>query len=174
MAKKFSGLVTTRSRNLRQAYVLLAFGLLCLLVAWLIHPSTATYPVGVLVFGIALGIAALLNPYRMTIGGWLGTLVGLAVYLFFSHHMPGNQVFPAYIVAMGVGLIGIAYMGRRGYVKAGAISPGLIVLGIGIVEVLLVGNYTPSGFLPFVLSLWFPGIALVLVGLIYLVTSGKG
>jgi len=110
--------------------------------------------------------------YRLMIGGWLGTLVGIAVFLFFSHRIPGGQAFPAYIVAIGVALMCIGLMGRRGYVKAGAISPGLIVLGIGVVEVLLAANLLPSGFLPFVLSFWFPGIGLVLAGLFYLAITG--
>lgn len=173
MSTKFSGYAVTHARNLRQSYVLLVLGLVCLLIAWLLHPPTDTFPLGVLALGAGLLIAGLLNPYRLLIGGWLGTLVGLAVFLFFSHRIPGSQVFPAYIVAIGVALIGIGFMGRRGYVKAGAISPGLIVLGIGIVEVLLVGNNTPAGFLPFVLSFWFPGIALVLCGLFYLAISGR-
>lgn len=173
MSMKFSGFAITRARNLRQAYTLLALGVVCLLVAWLAHPSTNDYPLGVLALGIGLLVGGLLNPYKLLIGGWLGTLVGLAVFLFFSHRISGNQAFPIYIVAMGVALIMIGILGRRGYVKAGAISPGLIVLGIGIVEVLLVANRIPPGFLPFVLSFWFPGIVLMLAGLFYLATSGR-
>jgi hypothetical protein len=173
MSMKFSGFAVTRARNMRQAYVLLALGVICLLVAWLVHPSTNDYPLGVLVLGAGLLIGGLLNPYKLLIGGCLGTLVGLAVFLFFSHRIPGNQAFPAYIVAIGVALMIIGILGRRGYVKAGAISPGLIVLGIGIVEVLLAANRTPSGFLPFVLSFWFPGIVLIVAGLFYLATSGR-
>ena len=173
MSTKFSGYAVTHARNLRQSYFLLVLGLIYLLVAWLVHPSTDTYPLGVLALGVGLLIGSLFNPYRLLIGGWLGTLVGLAVFLYFGNHMPRDQVFPAYIVAMGVALIIIGLMGRRGYVKAGAISPGLIVLGIGIVEVLLIANRTPSGFLPFVLSFWFAGIGLLLAGLFYLATSGR-
>ena len=174
MSTKFSGFAVTHMRNLRQSYLLIALGVICLLVAWLLHPSTGSFPLGVLALGLGLLIAGLINPYRLMIGGCLGTLVGIAVFLFFSHHIPGGQGFPAYIVAFGVALIGIGLMGRRGYVKAGAISPGLIVLSIGIVEVLLVANLLPSGFLPFVLSFWFPGIGLVLAGLFYLAMSGRG
>lgn len=173
MSMKFSGFAITRARNLRQAYLILVLGIICLLLAWLVHPSTNDYPLGVLVLGIALLIGGLLNPYKLLIGGWLGTLVGLAVFLFFSHRIPGNQAFPAYIVAIGAALMIIGVLGRRGYVKAGAISPGLIVLGIGIVEVLLVANRTPPGFLSFVLSFWFPGIVLIVAGLFYLVMSGR-
>ncbi len=172
MSAKFSGYAVTHARNLRQSYLLIALGVICLLVAWLMHPSTGSFPLGVLALGAGLLVAGLINPYRMMIGGCLGTLVGIAVFLFFSHRIPGNQVFPAYIVAIGVALICIGLMGRRGYVKAGAISPGLIVLGIGIVEVLLAANLLPSGFLPFVLSFWFPGIGLVLAGLFYLAMTG--
>jgi hypothetical protein len=172
MSAKFSGFAVTHMRNLRQSYLLIALGVICLLVAWLVHPSTASYPLGVLALGAGLLIAGLLNPYRLMIGAWLGTLVGIAVFLAFTHRIPGNQVFPAYIVAIGVALIAIGLMGRRGYVKAGPISPGLIVLGIGIVEVLLAANLLPSGFLPFVLSFWFPGVVLIVAGLVYLALTG--
>ncbi|SRR5579863_8288003 len=168
MSKKFSGHFVTRARDRRQALLLLLFGIICLLVAWLVHPSS---PLGVLVLGAGVFIAALVNPYRLMIAGWLLLLLGIAVFLFFSGHISGAQVFPAYIVAIGLALLGIALMGRRGYVKAGAISPGLIVLLVGIVEVLLVANRTPSNFLPFMLSLWLPAIGLLVLGVCYLVVS---
>ena len=172
MSAKFSGYAVTHARNLRQSYLLIALGVICLLVAWLVHPSTGSFPLGVLALGAGLVVAGLINPYRLMIGGCLGTPGGIAVFLFFSHRIPGNQVFPVYIVAIGVALICIGLMGRLGYVKAGAISPGLIVLEMGIVEVLLAANLLPSGFLPFVLSFWFPGIGLVLAGLFYLAMTG--
>jgi hypothetical protein len=171
MSKKFSGHFVTRARDRRQALLLFLFGIVCVLAAWLLHPSTAAYPIGLLVFGAGIFIAALVNPYRLMIAGWLFLLLGIAVYLFFSGHISGAQVFPAYIVAMGLALLGIALMGRRGYVKAGAVTPGLIVLLVGIVEVLLVANRTPSNFLPFILSLWLPAIGLLVLGLIYLFAS---
>ncbi|HEY6541041.1 MAG TPA: hypothetical protein VIZ18_08895 [Ktedonobacteraceae bacterium] len=168
MSKKFSGHFVTRARDRRQALLLFLFGIICLLVAWLVHPSP---PLGVLVLGAGVFIAALVNPYILMIAGWLLLLLGIAVFLFFSGHISGAQVFPAYIVAIGLALLGIALMGRRGYVKAGAISPGLIVLLVGIVEVLLVANRTPSNFLPFMLSLWLPAIGLLVLGALYLVVS---
>jgi hypothetical protein len=168
LSKKFSGHFVTRARDRRQALLLLLFGIICLLVAWLVHPSP---PLGVLVLGAGIFIAAFVNPYRLMIAGWLLFLLGIAVFLFFSGHISGAQVFPAYIVAIGLALLGIALMGRRGYVKAGAISPGLIVLLVGIVEVLLVANRTPSNFVPFMLSLWLPAIGLLVLGVIYLVVS---
>lgn len=171
MSKKFSGHFVTRARDRRQALLLLLFGIVCLLVAWLVHPSTTTYPIGVLVLGAGIFIAALVNPYRLMIAGWLTLLLGIAIFLFFGGHISGAQAFPAYIVAIGLGLLGIAVMGKRGYVKAGAVSPGLIVLLVGIIEVLLVAGRTPSNFVPFMLSLWLPALGLLVLGLIYLVVS---
>lgn len=171
MSKKFSGHFVTRARDRRQALLLLLFGIVCLLVAWLVHPSTTTYPIGVLVLGAGIFIAALVNPYRLMIAGWLTLLLGIAVFLFFGGHISGAQAFPAYIVAIGLALLGIAVMGKRGYVKAGAVSPGLIVLLVGIIEVLLVAGRTPSNFVPFMLSLWLPALGLLVLGLIYLVVS---
>ena len=171
MSKKFSGHFVTRARNRRQALLLLLFGIICLLAAWLAHPSTSTYPLGVLVLGAGILIAALVNPYRLMIAGWLIFLLGIAVFLFFSGHISGAQVFPAYIVAIGVALVGIGLMGRRGYVKAGAISPGVLVLLVGIMLVLLTANRTPPNFVPFMLSLWLPAIGLLVLGAIYLVVS---
>ncbi|HEU0001137.1 MAG TPA: hypothetical protein VFQ36_09580 [Ktedonobacteraceae bacterium] len=171
MSKKFSGHAVTRARSRRQALLLLLFGIICVLVAWLLHPSTTTYPLGILVLGAGIFIAALVNPYRLMAAGWLVLLLGIAVFLFFSGHISGGQVFPAYIVAIGVALLGIALMGRRGYIKAGAVTPGILVLIVGIVEVLLVANRTPSNFVPFMLSLWLPAIGLLVLGAIYLIVS---
>lgn len=81
-----------------------------------------------------------------------------------------------YIIAIGIGLIGIALMARRGYVGAGAVTPGIIVLGVGIVEYWLIGGYnlgglTPDRFISFMLSLWLPAIGLTILGVIYLLFS---
>ncbi|TMF45215.1 MAG: hypothetical protein E6I32_13780 [Chloroflexi bacterium] len=168
MSRKFSGHAVTRAKNLYQAYVLLLLGIIFLLLAWLLHPSTSEYPIGVMMLGIGMAIAALLNPYRLVIASWLTTLLGIAVFLSFSHRIPGDQVFPAYIIAA---LIGIALMGRRGYIKAGAITPGIIVLLVGIIEALLLAGRTPNNFVPFMLSLWLPGIGLCVLGLLYVVAS---
>ena len=171
MSRKFSGHAVTRAKNLYQAYVLLLLGIIFLLLAWLLHPSTSEYPIGVMMLGIGMAIAALLNPFRLVIASWLTTLLGIVVFLSFSHRIPGGQVFPAYIIAMGVALIGIALMGRRGYIKAGAITPGIIVLLVGIIEALLLAGRTPNNFVPFMLSLWLPGIGLCVLGLLYVVAS---
>ena len=78
MSRKFSGHAVTRAKNLYQAYVLLLLGIIFLLLAWLLHPSTSEYPIGVMMLGIGMAIAALLNPYRLVIASWLTTLLGIA------------------------------------------------------------------------------------------------
>ncbi|MGZ3610257.1 MAG: hypothetical protein ACXWPS_17835 [Ktedonobacteraceae bacterium] len=161
-----------------QAYVLLVLGIVCLLIALLIHPSTNEYPVGVMIFGLGMLIACLVNPYRLVIASFLTTALGIAVYLFFKHLIPGNEVFPEYIIAMGIGLIGIALMGRRGFVGAGALTPGIFVLGVGIIEFWLINGYsigslTPERFITFMLSIWLPGIGLTILGFTYLLISTR-
>ena len=176
MPNKISLQTASKSNNLRQAYVLLILGLVCLLAAWLIHPNTGDYPIGVMIFGFGMLIACIINPYRLVIASFLTTALGIAVFLFFKHLIPGNEVFPEYIIAIGIGLIGIALMARRGYVGAGAITPGIFVLGVGIVEYWLISGYNIGGlttdrFLSFMLSLWLPGIGLTLLGVVYLLVS---
>ena len=157
-------------RALRQALVLLLLGIICLLIAWLLHP---TYPVGVLALGLGMLVAALCNPQRLVIAASLVTAIGLAVFLFFSHILPGNQVLSSYILAIGVGLLAIAFATRRGYVGAGAVSPALLVLLVGAIEALLAANLTPPGFIPFMLSFWLPGLGLLVLGLIYLLANRR-
>jgi hypothetical protein len=176
MPRKISPGAASRSDNLRQGYLLLILGILCLLAAWLIHPNTNEYPIGVMIFGFGMLIACIINPYRLVVASFLTTTLGIAAYLFFRHLIPGDQVFPVYIIAIGIALIGIALMARRGYVGAGAITPGVLVLGVGIIEYLLVGGYsigglTPDRFISFMLSLWLPGIGLTLLGIEYVLVS---
>jgi hypothetical protein len=176
MSKQISLRAKSRSKNIRQAYVLLILGIVCLLAAWLIHPNTSEYPIGVMIFGFGMLIASIINPFRLVVASFLTTALGIATYLFFKHLIPGSEIFPVYIIAIGIGLIGIALMARRGYVGAGAITPGILVLSVGIIEYLLVGGYslaglTPDRFISFMLSLWLPGIGLTLLGGIYLFAS---
>lgn len=162
---------TTRARNLRQVYVLLILGAICLLLAWLWHPSTATYPLGVLVLGLGMGIATLLNPSRLAPASCMLVPLGLAVFFAFNHTLPGGQVFPVYILALGIGLFACALLARRGSIGRGAVTPPLIVLGVGVIEYLLIGGHTPNNFVPFMLSFWLPGIGLLVLGLLYLLAS---
>jgi hypothetical protein len=176
MSTKIFSRTSPKNTMYLQAYVLLILGIVCLLAAFLIHPSTSEYPAGVMIFGLGMLIACIVNPYKLVIASFLTTALGVAVYLFFKHLIPGNEVFPEYIIAMGIGLIGIALMARQGYVGAGALTPGIFVLGVGIIEYWLISGYsigslTPERFITFILSLWLPSISLLLLGLIYLLLS---
>ena len=178
MSTKIFPRTSSKNTMYLQAYVLLFLGIVCLLAALLIHPSTSEYPVGVMIFGLGMLIACIVNPYRLVIASFLTTALGIAVYLFFKHLIPGNEVFPEYIIAMGIGLIGIALMARRGYVGAGALTPGIFVLGVGIIEYWLINGYsigslTPERFITFMLSFWLPGIGLTLLGFTYLLISTR-
>jgi hypothetical protein len=156
-----------------QASVLLLLGVLFLPGAWLLHSSPSDYPVGVLLLGIGMQISSLLHPGRLLIASSLTTAIGIAVFLAFKGLIPSDQVFPAYICALGIGLLAIAFASRLGYVGRGALSPAMIVLGVGLIEVLLVARLTPLGLIPFALSLWLPGLGLLALGIIYLVI-GRG
>lgn len=171
MAKNVSLRARTRVRSRRQAFALLILGVVCLLLAWLWRPSTATFPLGVLVLGVGMTIATFLNPNRLAAASWLVTPLGLAVFLAFNHTLPGGEIFPVYIIAIGIGLLGCALMARRGYIDRGPVTPGLIVLVIGLVEFLLIGGHTPDKFLPFMLSFWLPGVGLLILGILYLFAS---
>jgi hypothetical protein len=161
-----------------QTYVLLILGFVCLLIALFLHPTTSEYPVGVMIFGFGMLIACIVNPYRLVIASFLTTALGIAVYLFFKHLIAGNEVFPEYIIAIGIGLIGIALMARRGYVGAGALTPGIFVLGVGIIEYWLISGYsigslTQERFISFMLSPWLPGIGLTILGITYFLISTR-
>ncbi len=162
-----------RTNRIRQTYTLLGLGVASLLAALILRLNPYDYPIGVLIFGIGLLIGSFLYPPRLMIAGWLVTPLGLAVFLTFKHIIPGGQILAFFILAIGVGLLGIAVAARRGYVGKGALSPAIIVLVVGIVELLLARGLTPSGFIPFMLSLWLPSIGLLVVGLAYLLTNGR-
>lgn len=175
MSKRISVRATSRMNNRHQAFALILFGVLFLAAAVILylvlHSKAFNYPLGVLLFGLGMLIASALNPRRLGAAGWLMTMLGIAVFLFFGRFIPGNQVLSDYILAIGLGLLGIAFMARRGYIRAGAVTPALIVIAVGVIEFLLAAGLTPAGFIPFMLSLWLPGIGLLVLGLIYLVAS---
>jgi hypothetical protein len=173
MSKKFSMRTINHTHKLRQAYALLLLGVVFLVLAWLLHPSTHDYPVGVLLFGVGMFLAALLNPYRLVSASLLVTLLGIATFLTFKNLIPGNQVLSYYILAIGFALLGIALMARRGYVGVGAVTPGLLIVIVGVIEYLLAVGDTPSNFISFMLSLWLPGIGLLVLGFVYLLISGR-
>ena len=112
------------SKDRLQAYALLLLGVVFLVLAWVLHPNTGEYPVGVLLLGLGVLLATVINPFRLVSASFLVTCLGLAVYLAFKHLIPGNQILSSYILAIGLALLGIALMARRrGYVKAGSVTP---------------------------------------------------
>jgi hypothetical protein len=176
MPNKISSYSTSSSNFKRQAYILIILGLICLLAAWLLHINISEYPIGVMFFGLGMLIACFINPHRLVVASFLTTTLGIAAYLFFKHLISGNEVFPEYIIAIGIALLGIALMARRDYVGAGAVTPGIFVLGVGIIEYWLIGGntiggLTPDRFISFMLSLWLPAIGLTILGVIYLFFS---
>ena len=173
MRKKLSVLATTRAKNVQQAYVLILLGIVFLAVAWLLHLNPYAVPVGVFLLGIGMLAASLLNPSRLGSASWLTTFLGIATFLTFKHLIPGSQILAIHLLAIGLGLLAIAFMARKGYIQAGAVTPALIVVGVGVIEYLLTVNLTPRNFIPFMLSLWLPGFGLLVLGIIYLLTSGS-
>src|SRR5258708_35761646 len=88
MSRKIPARAAKRTTSRLQAFLLLILSVFCLLAAWLLHPNPFAYPVGILLLGLGMLLAAALNPYRLVIGGILTTLIGIAVLLTFK------QVFP--------------------------------------------------------------------------------
>jgi len=171
--KRISVRATHRANNLLQAYILLIFGVVCLLLAWLLHLNPFAYPIGVLVFGIGTLIAFLFNPDRLAVVSWMMTLIGIEVYFVYKNTIPGNQILATFLMTAAIALLLVAIMARRGYVKAGALSPAIIIGVIGVFEYLLIARMIPFNTLAFPLSLWFPGIGFLLFGLLHLLTSGR-
>jgi len=169
MSRKNPARAAKRTNSRLQAFLLLILGVFCVLAAWLLHPNPYAYPVGILVFGLGMLLAAALNPYRVGIGGILTALIGMAVFLSFKPVIPvlRGQDLITFLLAIGLAELAIALMTRRGYIGAGAVTPGLIVVAVAIIELLLAKHLTPGNFVPFMLSLWLPGIGLLVLGLIY-------
>lgn len=166
MVKSISGRGASRPAHAMQSYVLLLLGVLCLLGALLLHLNPFAYPIGLLLLGLGMLIATAFNPYRLSIGGIMVTLVGIAIFFAFKPLIPYSGGL--LIIAIGLGLLGIAFMARRGYVGAGAITPAIIVIIVGLVEYSPAAHFLPANYAADVLSLWFPGIGLLLLGLAYL------
>lgn len=157
------------SRSVIQAGILILMGLLCLLIAALFKIPTSTYPLGIMILGLGLLVAALVNPARLLPAACMISPLGIVVFLFFKGIIPGNQVLSSYILALGLGLLAVALLTRRRFIGSGAVTPALLVIVVGAVELYL--PKAPSTFIPFALSFWLPGIAFLLLGVIYLVLS---
>ncbi len=172
MAKIVAVPTISQTKNRRQAYVLLVLGVLFLLFAWLLQLNAFAYPLGLFLFGVGMLVAAFFNPYRLMIAGILVTLIGTSIFLTYKH-----TIFPdagsSIVLAIGLGMLGIGFAARRGYITAGAITPAVIVLLVGLVEYGPTGHYLAPLAAPFILSLWFPGLGLVILGLIYLLLDSR-
>lgn len=166
----FSMTTDGRGNNRRQAGMLLLSGIVLLVMARV--GVLNAYPAGELLFGLGMLAAAPLNMQRLLAAAWLTTLIGLAGFLVFSHMLPASQLLAVHVLAVGLGLLGIRWMTRRGFISVGTLTPGLLVAGVGIVEYLQAAHLTPPHFLSFALSLWFPGIGLLLLGLLFLAIGG--
>jgi hypothetical protein len=171
MQRPFSVLTGSRANSYRQAYVLLLLGVVFLAGAWL--GILKSYPLGVLLFGLGMLGVAPLNPRRFLSAGWLMTMLGVATFLMFEHYIPDSQILTAHLLAIGLGLLGIAWMARRVYISARALTPGLFVVGVAVTEYLQAAHLTPSTLVPFALSLWLPGFGLFVLGLFSLVTRER-
>ena len=178
MSKAFSARPFARFTNRRQAYILLLLGVIFLIAAVIVHLilriSPFTYPLGILLLGVGLLIAMVFNPRRLAVITWITIFMGLEIFLLYKNLIAGSQTLSTFVLAIGLGLLGVALMGKREDVKAGAISPAILVILIGVVEYLLAAHQLPSFFVPFFLSLWLPAVGLLLFGLYYLATVGRG
>lgn len=161
---------SSRGKQL-QAFTLIGLGILSLLGALLLHLNPFTYPLGLLLFGLGMLIAALFNPYRLLIAGIMVTLLGLSIFTAFKPIIPngGSTLY----IAIALGLFGVALAARRGYVGKGTIMPAIIVLIVSLIEYPLTFHLFPANVVPFVLSLWFPGIGLLVLGVIYWFMNSK-
>lgn len=150
-------------RNALQSSILLGLGVLFLLGALLLRLDPRTYPIGLFLFGLGLLLAAIVNPSHLIISGLFYTLVGAAFFLAFKGLLRFDNAL--LIIAISLALLGIALMAHKGYIKAGALTPALFTLLVGIIQ------YPPTGIArelaPFVLSLWFPALGLLILGLVY-------
>jgi hypothetical protein len=157
--------------NRTQNYVLIGLGILYLLGALLLHLNPYTYPLGLLLAGLGILVAAIFNPYRLLLAGILVSLIGLSKYFQFAHTIPngGDTLY----LAIGLALLAIALAARRGYIGRGPITPALIVLLAGLIEYPPTFRLFPAGMVPFVLSLWFPGLLLLILGIIYLFVPAR-
>lgn len=169
MSNAFFTKIGAYNRERSQAYVLLALGIILILGALLLHPSPFVVPVGLLFFGLGTLISAAFNPARLAIAGIIYTLVGAVIFDAFKPIIPYDSSLA--VIAVGLALFAIAFLARRGYVGTGAISPSILILIVGILLYQPTGR-TASRFLaPFILSLWFPGVMLLLIGSLYYLQS---
>ena len=103
MSRKNPARAAKRTKSRLQAFLLLILGVFCVLAAWLLHPNPYAYPVGILVLGLGMLLAAALNPYRLVIGGILTALIGMAVFLSFKPVIPVLSAYPNNLIVFDHG-----------------------------------------------------------------------
>lgn len=115
MSRKNLARAAKRTKSRLQAFLLLLLGVFCVLAAWLLHPNAYAYPIGILVLGLGMLLAAALNPYRLVIGGILTALIGIAVFLSFKPVIPvlRGQDLVTFLLAVGLALLVIALFCHR-------------------------------------------------------------
>jgi hypothetical protein len=169
MSNTFFTKISGNSRDRLQAYILLGFGLIFMLGALFLHPSPFAVPIGLLFFGLGILLSAIFNPARLTIAGVIFTLIGAVIFIAFKPIIPYDSGLA--VIASGLALITIAFLTRRGYIGKGAVTPGILILLVGLLLYQPTGREASKFLAPFILSLWFPGVMLFLIGLIYYVQS---
>ena len=171
MAKILTAHGTANKGSRTQCYVLIGLGIIFLLGALLLHLSPYAYPIGLLLFGLGMLVAAFFNPYRLLLAGILVSFVGLSIFFAFKSVIPngGNTLY----LAIGLALLAIAFASKRGYIGHGPITPAIIVLIVGLIEYPPTFRLFPAGVVPFALSLWLPGIGLLILGIVYLFVPSK-
>jgi hypothetical protein len=155
----------TRPYKMMQSYILIGLGVLLLLGALLLKLNPFAVPVGLFLFGLGLLVAAFINPTRLVIAGVLYTFVGAAIFIAYKPLIPYDNGLV--VLAIGLALLAIALASRRGYIRVGALTPAIFVIVIGLFLYPPVGRVATMLFAPFILSLWFPGIAFLLLGTLY-------
>src|SRR5712691_8720998 len=108
MHQPFSLPAGNRVNNRRQAYALLLLGVVFLFIAWvgILNP----YALGVLLFGLGMLGVAPLNPRLFLSAGLFTTSLGVASLLMFRNYIPACQILTAHLLAIVLGLLGIAWM----------------------------------------------------------------
>ena len=92
------------NRDAVQSYLLLGFGVVCLLGALLLRLNYRVYPVGLFLFGLGLLIAAAVNPSLLMIAGLFFTFVGAAFFLALKQLLPFDNAL--LIIAISLALTG--------------------------------------------------------------------
>jgi hypothetical protein len=154
-----------QKRSVLQVYVLLGLGLIFLLGALFLHLNPFADPLGLFLFGLGLLVSAAFNPSRLAIAGVFYTLVGAAIFIAFKPIIPYDNGLV--VIAVGLALLAMALLARRGYIGAGAVTPGVLVFLVGLLLYPPTGRTASRLLAPFILSLWFPGTMLLFIGLVY-------